>query len=479
MALQSILIFTVVSLVIRVVGKGEWRKWLILGVSAVVIFWLQPEIPARYAAYWLPLVTIAIVILCWLVVTPKEVREKKENYVAAVVLLGLAALIGISRYFSTIGLNIPILFNPPPLHQIVIFLLALVGLFYLVRFFSAKVSFLPLVFILGIVFLFIWLKTPYLEQVVIRWLRGLAGQSTDISHLSDAGLRWLGFSYIAFRLLHTLRDRQGNRLPVVTLRDYACYVLFFPSLAAGPIDRIQHFLNDYQKPPADLAGDLIYSGRRLMIGLFKKFVLADAFALISLSPTNAINLDSTVWAWVVVYAYGFQIYLDFSGYTDMAIAIGRLLGVQLPENFKSPYLQTNLTSFWNNWHMTLTQWFRAYFFNPLTRSLRKSYPGLSAAAVILLTQISTMVLIGLWHGITLNFILWGLWHGIGLFVQNRWSEWIKDKIGFADSSPGWRGVFRLSSIFLTFHYVVLGWIWFALPDPAISIRVFLRLFGLQ
>ena len=126
------------------------------------------------------------------------------------------------------------------------------------------------------------------------------------------------------------------------------------------------------------------------------------------------------WMWLFLYAYSFRIYFDFSGYTDIAIGMGRLLGVRLPENFAAPYLKSNIALFWNSWHMTLTQWFRSYVFNPLTRGLRSASTPPPMWLIILVTQASTMVLIGLWHGITWSFAAWGMWHALGLFIHNRW-----------------------------------------------------------
>ncbi len=207
-----------------------------------------------------------------------------------------------------------------------------------------------------------------------------------------------------------------------------------------------------------------------MLGLFKKFVIADSLALVALNANNAIQVRTSNWAWVLLYAYAFQIFFDFSGYTDIAIGMGGLLGIKLPENFKSPYLKSNLTQFWNSWHMTLTQWFRAYFFYPVTRALRSGKRPLPFQLIMVITQISTMVLIGLWHGVTWNFILWGLWHGLGLFIHNRWAEWTKAR--FALLPQGWQNMLNAGGVLLTFHYVALGWVFFALPSPTISSRFF-------
>jgi D-alanyl-lipoteichoic acid acyltransferase DltB (MBOAT superfamily) len=283
----------------------------------------------------------------------------------------------------------------------------------------------------------------------------------------------------------------------VDLRTYASYVVFFPSLLAGPIDRLDRFARDFnalEKEPiasdrslgivarpfplvvdSKLEADLVAAGPRLVIGLFKKFVLADTLGLIALSPVNALQVRGIGWLWLLVYLYAFQIYFDFSGYTDIAIALGQMLGIKLPENFAAPYRKPNLTQFWNSWHMSLTQWFRGYFFSPLVRAFRGW--KVSATAVLFLTQVSTMLLIGLWHGVTWNFVLWGLWHGLGLFVQNRWSERAKPWFAARSLSPNKQKVFQITGVLLTFHYVALGWVWFVLPTPAMAGQVLLRLAG--
>ena len=202
------------------------------------------------------------------------------------------------------------------------------------------------------------------------------------------------------------------------------------------------------------------------MGLFKKFVIADGLSMMALNATNASQIQSSGWAWVMLYAYAFQLFFDFSGYTDIAIGTARLMGIKLPENFNHPYLKPNLTQFWNNWHMTLTQWFRAYFFNPVTRALRSARKPVSIPVIIFITQLGTMLLIGLWHGVSFNFILFGLWHGIGLFIHNRWSDWTKAR--FSRLPSHWQKVLNLGGMVLTFHFVALSWILFALPDPSTS-----------
>ena len=193
----------------------------------------------------------------------------------------------------------------------------------------------------------------------------------------------------------------------------------------------------------------------------------------------ALQVNSTAWMWVLLYCYSLRIYFDFSGYTDIAIGMGRMLGVRLPENFASPYLKPNLTQFWNSWHMTLTQWFRNYFFSPLTRFMRSGDPTLPIPVMILVAQVSTMVLVGLWHGVTVGFALWGLWHGTGLFIQNRWSDFMKNRLPAWGDTPAGQRVLTYSGIFLTFNFVSLGWLFFTLPSPDGVWNVLAVLFGVR
>jgi D-alanyl-lipoteichoic acid acyltransferase DltB (MBOAT superfamily) len=294
----------------------------------------------------------------------------------------------------------------------------------------------------------------------------------------------------------------NGKLPGLSLMDFTTYAIFFPAVTAGPIDRVQRFSGDLQKmqaatTPSNTSGgsakgfkailslvslsrqDAYEGGQRILLGVFKKFVVADSLAIIALNSTNAAQTTSTGWMWVLVYAYSLRLYLDFSGYTDIAIGLGRLVGIRLPENFDNPYLKPNLTAFWNSWHITLAQWFRSYFFNPVTRSLRTNPRNFPLPAIIFVGQLSTMVLIGLWHGVTWNFAAWGLWQGIGLFIHNRWSEATRTRFLELDIHPGLKSAMTISGILLTFNYVTIGWVWFALPTLSSSWHVLLMLFGIR
>ncbi len=472
MGLLEIALSVAAALLVGALARRGWRTTLLLILSVLAVYWFQPAIPLRSFDFWLPSLTLAFVILTWLITSNRGAWKLRQNLYAFLLIVGVATIVELSRYF----LPKPILTaTAPPSFLQYLFLVLILAIIILLLFQlsrrrpSQTITFVIVLLIAVLVIL----KTPALSQQASILFRVLANRSVEGALATD--LRWLGFSYIAFRLIHVLRDRQTGRLPELSLPEFATYVVFFPSLVAGPIDRAERFAGDLRKEFRLTQDETLSAGQRLAIGLFKKFVIADALALIALNDALALQVRSTFWMWVVTYAYAFQIYFDFSGYTDIAIGTAQLAGVRLPENFASPYLKPNLAQFWNSWHITLTQWIRSYFFNPFNRWLR-GYKSMPPWTMILIGQLSTMLLIGLWHGVTVNFILWGLWHGIGLFVQNRWSDFAKRH--FNITAPRQQTALKLGGIFLTFNFVALGWVFFALTSPALSWTVFRKLFGL-
>lgn len=479
MGLTHILAFTAAVLLVRLIFRlrpaaypRAWG-WLLLASSALAVYWLQPSTPIRNFDFYFPSATLIVGVLCWALTAPPETRRAPENLVAGGLLAGVALLVALTRYLSPTGLLTPS--RPPQTLPVLALLAAAALLAWLLARFSRPTPRLLSAAVIALILLFVLLKTPALAQWGAAGLRTLMGQDASLAQSTD--LRWLGFSYVAFRLIHTLRDRATGRLPAVTLREYLTYAIFFPAFTAGPIDRLERFVKDLRAPAPLATADLALAGRRLLTGLFQKFVLADALALVALNETNAAQVRATGWLWLLLLAYSLQIYFDFAGYTDIAIGLGLLLGVHLPENFNHPYRKPSLTQFWNNWHITLTQWIRAYCFNPLTRALR-SKRRLPVWSIVLITQLVTMMLIGLWHGVTPGFAIWGLWHGLGLFANNRWSDWIKPRAAALNASSLFSTALPLLTTACTFVYVSLGWVWFALPDTALAARTFLRLFGL-
>ena len=474
MSLLNILILIIVALLIRLVFPGKLRRWALLIASVLAIFWLQPALSIRQMDFWFPMVTLGLVFLGWGLTAEREQLSNRSNWLAAGLALGTVTLIGLTRFISLKGLitsSRPPQFLPVMIALVIILLLT----FLFARFLKARRGVLT-TGVLIVLLLFVILKTPALARLSSAGLRSLMGQDPTLAQSIDLG--WLGLSYVIFRLIHTLLDRANGRLKDIRLDEYLIFIIFYPSFMAGPLDKLQRFRKDLDDPKPVNAEELLQSGKRLATGLFWKFILADTLALIALSAANVSQVTSTGWMWVMLVAYSFQIYFDFAGYSDIAIGTGMLLGFQLPENFNHPYRQPNLTLFWNNWHMTLTQWIRGYLFNPLTRSLRRN-KKLPAPLIIFVTQMTTMLVIGLWHGVTPNFVIWGAWHGVGLFIHNRWSSFAGAKVkSLTADKPGLAKTFQISGMLLTFLYVSLGWIWFALPTTKDALMAFAKLFGM-
>lgn len=470
MGLTQIAASILTSILVGALTRGAWRTYSLLALSVLAVYWFQPVVPLRSFDFWLPSLTLALMTLVWFVTSSSGAWKTRQNVTGLLLIIGIVTLVDLSRYV----LPEPVLTGttPPQFIQYLIFLTAIVLTTLLLTSSRRSAWRLSLLSILLLSILLI-LKSPSLSLQASIFFRTLTDRPTATASALD--LRWLGISYIAFRLIHVLRDKQTERLPELSLPEFATYVIFFPSLAAGPIDRAERFAKDLRADFALTQEETLSAGQRIVVGLFKKFVVADALALIALNDALAVQVNSSGWMWIHLYAYAFQIYFDFSGYTDIAIGIARLVGIKLPENFLAPYAKPNLTQFWSSWHMTLTQWIRSYFFNPFNRWVR-GYKSLPAWTMLLLGQLTTMLLIGLWHGITWNFILWGAWHGLGLFLQNRWSDFAKTRATVTNLRL--QTALQVGGVLLTFHFVALGWVFFALGEPQLSAQVLSKLFGL-
>ncbi|MBX3047548.1 MAG: MBOAT family protein [Anaerolineales bacterium] len=459
MTLTQILIFAGLGLLASRLYRWLDRAWLLFAASVLAAFWLQPASFVRNLPYLLPLASLGLAVLVWALTLPR--RWNRQDAWAAAGLAALALLVSASRVVEPLSALSPA--RPPGLELagggLALLAVAAVLAYRLGRGQAAWLH----GGVLLLIGLLVVLKSPPLVQAASAWLRGLGGQDPALASTLDLG--WLGFSYIAFRLIHVLRDRLAGRLGEVGLRDFITYIVFFPALTAGPIERVERFVPQLEPGFVLDSAGLLAAGQRLLSGLVMKFVLADGLAFFALNPVNAWQVSQPLWMWLLLLAYALRIFFDFAGYTSIAIGLGQLFGVTLPENFTQPYRKPNLTQFWNSWHITLAQWFRAYFFNPFTRWLRGR--GAPVWLVVLLGQLSTMGLIGLWHGITWNFLAWGLWHGLGLFAHNQWAQFAKARpLPFEPrlaSGLGWLA---------TLVFVALGWVWFALPQPADAAHVF-------
>jgi D-alanyl-lipoteichoic acid acyltransferase DltB (MBOAT superfamily) len=484
LGLETILVFVVFALLYAGLARGRWRNWLLFAASVVAVYWLQPWLPLRYADFLLPTLTLTLTAGgWWLTRKPDEGgrwRLDRGDWWALALLLGLILLMGMNRFLAP---DWRLTASRPPAPGLILVVLAVTGVVL-----AAVTPLLAgprrwwtltggILFIVGI---FIVLKTPALNHAAAAWWRSQTGQDPTLA--SPLDLRWLGFSYVSFRIIHTLRDRQSGLLPDLGLQEYVAYVIFFPAFIAGPIDRAERFQKDWRALPGLRGLDaarLSEGGIRILTGMFKKFVIADTLALgMSLTPDLAVQSHSTLGLWALLYGYALRLYFDFAGYTDIAIGVGLLLGIRLPENFKRPYLKTNITTFWQSWHITLSDWARFYIFSPLSRSLLRRKPRPSTTLIVFLSLMATMLTIGLWHGIAWTFVLWGAWHGLGLFIHKKWSDRTRKWYRELGNHPRKKQAWTLFAWFITFQFVVLGWVWFLLPDSTLATRTFLRLFGI-
>jgi alginate O-acetyltransferase complex protein AlgI len=249
-------------------------------------------------------------------------------------------------------------------------------------------------------------------------------QSLDILNIS-ANIQVLrilipvGISFYTFRNISHLVDCYKKELPIPSLIDYANYVAFFPQIMSGPIVRAKDFYPFLHDP-----GVLGYSQGRIITlflsGLIKKYVIASyLFDIVSGPFASPMNYSPTDLMFAAV-AYSIMIYVDFSGYSDFAVAISNLLGFDVQPNFKSPYAAVGLKDFWNRWHISLSSWLKDYVYIPLggNRSIRIGFWKINTWYAKYFNILATMFLSGLWHGAGINFMVWGLLHGIGSMVTH-------------------------------------------------------------
>ncbi len=269
----------------------------------------------------------------------------------------------------------------------------------------------------------------------------------------------VGISFYTFQTLSYTIDVYRRRLdPVRNIVTFATYVAYFPQLVAGPIERANVLLPQLQQLNRRVSTDQITSGLTLiLLGLFKKVVLADGVADVVDRSFAAPGEMSWIGMGTGIAAFAIQIYGDFSGYTDMARGVSRLMGIELSLNFAQPYLSRNITEFWRRWHISLSNWLRDYLYISLGGNRRgpvRTYVNLML----------TMLLGGLWHGASFNFVIWGALHGLLLVVHRLVRK------GTVPDRP-----IRLSdlpSIAGTFVLVCGAWVFFRAEDLTTSVRVF-------
>jgi D-alanyl-lipoteichoic acid acyltransferase DltB (MBOAT superfamily) len=288
----------------------------------------------------------------------------------------------------------------------------------------------------------------------------------NVNALAGAGLRVphiglpLGISFFTLQQIMYLIDCYEGLCPGHGLLDHALFVSFFAYVAAGPIVRSRDVMKAPPEGDADVPDDRNAAALMLFaIGLFKKAVVADAFSRFADAGYEGTQRLSLVEGWVTSLAYTFQLYFDFSGYSDMAVAAAAFFGVKLPFNFNSPYKATSIVDFWRRWHITLSNFITTYLYTPILRA----FSEITFARAMVAT-LSAMLIAGLWHGPSWNFVLFGALHGVGLVANQIWKK-RKRKL---PKPLAW---------LLTFLYVNFAFVFFRAPHLRDALRVLAGMAG--
>ena len=270
-------------------------------------------------------------------------------------------------------------------------------------------------------------------------------------------LQKVGLSYVLFRHIHWLVESYKGNIQKPNLLSFLNYIFFFPTYIAGPIDRYNNFHHWLGRGNEKYQRQLFFAGVfRVFMGAVKTLLIVplviyyatDYLTLLPyFPPVIAVSLS--------LLAYSAYIYFDFSGYSDIAIGTGYMMGIRIPENFNNPYLSNNLSEFWKRWHMTFSYFLRIYVFKPSIRLFNAIFGSKYRLLVTILAYLFTFTLCGLWHGETLNFVYWGLWHGIGLSLYKLWTSNIKPALHLKETS-----MHSLLGTLITFAYVTVGWMFF-------------------
>jgi len=288
-------------------------------------------------------------------------------------------------------------------------------------------------------------------------LEGAIGVALPRAHV----LLPIGISFFSFQLISYLVDRLRNDAPIYPFRQFALFVMLFPHLIAGPIVRHNELVPQFDLDPRrEGLWERIGVGLVLFtIGFAKKVLLADKLAGLADPLFDAARGAPLGFAgaWTAALGFTFQLFLDFSAYTEMAIGIALVFGLLLPENFRRPYLSTSLREFWRRWHISLSNFIRDYLYIPLGGSRH------GAARYVMATLVA-MGLCGLWHGAGWTYVAWGLWHGCGLIACHAWQSLKRPLPAVA----GWA---------LTMLFVIVGWVLFRAADFATAASVLRSMAG--
>jgi alginate O-acetyltransferase complex protein AlgI len=270
----------------------------------------------------------------------------------------------------------------------------------------------------------------------------------------------VGISFCTFKSISYLVDLYRGSLDAAGgWLEVALYIAIFPQVISGPIDRFGDLAPQLRRDARSFE-DFGAGALRFMLGFCKKVLVADAVAPLA-NAVFALSRPSLADSWLGAGAYTMQLYFDFSGYTDMAVGLGLMMGLRFMENFRSPYLSESITDFWRRWHISLSSWLRDYLYFPLGGSRR-------GKGRTILNLLIVMVLGGLWHGAAVTFVLWGAWHGLLLVIER-----LRGKASLMHKVP------RPLAIAVTMILVIVGWVLFRASSLEGAARMYAGMIGLS
>jgi len=311
---------------------------------------------------------------------------------------------------------------------------------------------------------------------IFKYYAFLCDNFTQILHLLH--INWtfpplnlilpIGLSFHTFQALaYTIEVYKGRQAAEKHLGIYALYVMFYPQLVAGPIERPQNLIHQF-KEDRPFSAENFVSGLRLMLwGFFKKVVIADRLAILVNHVYNAPHEYSGLPLILATYCFAYQIYCDFSGYSDIAIGAARVMGINLMKNFNSPYCATNIQDFWHRWHISLSTWFRDYLYIPLGGSKGGEIMRLRNIVIVFFVS-------GLWHGANWTFAEWGLLHGAFFIVYLFWKRATANAPNLLP-----KALHHLLGLLVTFNAVCFAWIFFRANSTTDAVWIATHLFPLN
>jgi alginate O-acetyltransferase complex protein AlgI len=276
----------------------------------------------------------------------------------------------------------------------------------------------------------------------------------------------LGISFFVFEFIHYAVEVYRGKPEVKSLPEFALFASFFPTQIAGPIKRYQDFIPQLAIP-AKFKWEYVDEGMQLILmGLAKKVLIADNLSMVVQAGFTHPENFSSIDMWLITYAFAFQIFFDFAGYTDIARGSALLFGYKVPINFNLPYLAANVSEFWQRWHISLSTWLRDYLYIPMGGSRVGKWLNYRNLFI-------TMALGGLWHGAGTHFLAWGAYQGLLLILHKEYST-VLEKLGVSAALLKSK-VYHVVSVIVTFHLACLGWVLFRADTLQIAGQIALKL----